>query len=62
MDDQETVFGMLAADVARDEESYAELASAIREGGEASDMRQPFVVPPDCLDRSLESPNTCMAR
>ncbi|GFR69771.1 F-box only protein 31 [Elysia marginata] len=60
--DQESVYDMLRADHARDEESYAELLASRQEGGEGSDMRQPFAIPYDCMDRGAQPPSTCMAR
>ena len=60
--DQETVFDMLTADAARDEEAYAQLMASRGEGEEGPDLRQPFAVPLDCVDRGTEPHSTCMAR
>ncbi|GFO07016.1 hypothetical protein PoB_003352100 [Plakobranchus ocellatus] len=60
--DQETIFDMITAAEAREEGDHANLVLPNQEGGELPDMRQPFAVPLDCLDRRGEPPRTCMAR
>ncbi|XP_035824214.1 F-box only protein 31 isoform X2 [Aplysia californica] len=57
--DQTTVYQLIEMDETRNEESYHELLCS---NDNNPDLRQPFMVPHDCFERSNVAQNSCLAR